>query len=100
MVPQIPDGQSRVAATNVRLGAGSIDVTALRSQSALTTTVTRRLTAGLLIGHVLPDGAQVTRVTLNGKTAKYDVRATARGREVVVQAPAGSGTTTLEVSYR
>ena len=75
-------------------------MTALRSQSALTTTVNRHLTADLLIGHVLPDGTQVTQVTLNGKTAKYDVRATARGREVVVQVPAGSGTTTLVVSYR
>ena len=61
VVPQIPDGQNRVAATNVRLGAGSVDVTALRSRSTLTTTVTRHLTAGLLIGHVLPDGAQVTQ---------------------------------------
>ena len=100
VVPQIPDGQGRVAATNVRLGAGSVDVTALRSQSTLTTTVNRHLAADLLIGHVLPDGATVTKVTLNGAATKYDVRSTARGREVVVQAPNGSGNSTLVVSYR
>jgi hypothetical protein len=78
-----------------------VDVTALRSRSALTTTVSRHLTASLLIGHVLPDGARVTKVTLDGAvTTRYDVRSTARGREVVVQAPAGSGTSTLVVSYR
>ncbi len=100
VVPQIPDGQSRVAATNVRLGPGSVDVTALRSRSTLTTTVNRHLTADLLIGHVLPDGAGVTKATLDGKVTKYDVRSTARGQEVVVQAPTGSGTSTLVVTYR
>ena len=39
-------------------------------------------------------------MTLNGAVTKYDVRSTARGREVVVQTPAGSGTSTLVVSYR
>jgi hypothetical protein len=100
VVPQVPDGQSRVAATNVRLGAGSIDVTAVRSRGTLTTTVNRHLTADLLIGHVLPDGAKVRTVTLNDAVAAYDVRSTARGREVVVRAPTGVGTSTLVVSYR
>jgi hypothetical protein len=100
VVPQIPDGPCRVAATNVRLGAGAVDVNALRSRSTLTTTVNRHLEADVLIGHVLPDGATVTKVTLNGKVTKCDVRSTARGREVVVRAPSGSGTSTLVVSYR
>ena len=99
VVPQVPDGQSRVAGSNIRLGSGSIDVTAERGASTLTTTVTRRLVSDLLIGHVLPDGARVTSVTLNGAPAAYDVRSTARGEEVVVDAGPGTGTSTLVVTF-
>jgi len=100
VVPQVPDGQSRVAGSNVRLGAGSVDVSAERTPATLTTTVTRDLSASLLVGHVLPDGAEVTAVTLDGAPAPYDVRETARGREVVADAGSGSGTSVLVVSYR
>ena len=99
VVPQVPDGQDRVAGSNIRLGDGSVDVSAERTSSTLTTTVTRDLTTALLIGHVLPDGAEVTAVTLDGAPASYAVRETARGREVVVQQGAGTGTSVLEVSY-
>ncbi len=100
VVPQIPDGQGRVAATNVRLGAGSVDVTALRSQSAPHDH--RQPSPGRRTADRARPArrARVTRVTLNGAVTKYDVRSTARGREVVVQTPAGSGTSTLVVSYR
>ena len=97
VVPQVPDGQTTVAGSNVLVGDGSVDVRAERSSSALTTTVTRRLSVDLLIGHVLPPGATVTGVTLDGAPAAYDVRSTARGREVVVDAGVGSGTSTLVV---
>ena len=30
VVPQVPDGQTRVAGSNIRLGDGSVDVTAER----------------------------------------------------------------------
>ncbi|MGH8968671.1 MAG: glycogen debranching protein [Actinomycetes bacterium] len=98
VVPQVPDGQNRVAGSNVRLGGGSVDVTAERSTSTLTTAVTRHLTADLVIGHVLPDGAEVASVTLNGAPVAYDVRSTARGDDVVVDAGPGTGTSTLVVT--
>jgi hypothetical protein len=98
VVPQVPDGQSQVAGGNIRLGAGAIDVAAQRTASTLTTTVTRHLTAKLLIGHVLPTGATVSSVTLNGTPTSYDVRATARGNEVVVNAGTGTGTSTLVIT--
>ncbi len=100
VVPQVPEGQTHVAGSNVVMGNGSIDVSADRTASTLTTTVTRDLTARLLIGHVLPDGAEVTEVTLDGAPAVYEVRQTARGRDVVVDAGGGRGTSVLEVSYR
>ncbi len=99
VVPQIPDGQSSVAGTNIRLGDGSIDVSAERTATTLTTSVTRDVAASLLIGHVLPDGAEVTAVTLNGAPTAYEVRQTARGQEVVVQQDVGTGPSTLVVQY-
>jgi hypothetical protein len=98
VVPQVPDGQSRVAGGNIRLGAGSVDVAAQRTASTLTTTVTRHLSAHLLIGHVLPTGATVASVTLNGTPATYVVRSTARGNEVVVDAGSGTGASALVVT--
>ncbi len=99
VVPQVPDGQTRVAGSNIRIGEGAIDVSAERTATSLTTTVTRHLTASLLIGHVLPDGAEVTSVTLDGAPVEYDVRTTARGEEVVVDAPSGTGRNSLVVTY-
>ena len=100
VVPQVPEGQNRVAGNNIRLGNGSIDVEAERDRSALRTIVTRRLPVDLLIGHVLPDGASVAAVTLNGAPVEHEVRSTARGEEVVVPAGTGTGTSELVVSLR
>jgi hypothetical protein len=86
VVPQVPDGQTRVAGSNIRLGNGSVDVTAERRGKTLTTTVARHVRGDLLIGHLLPDGAQVASVKLDGRPVAYDVRHTARGDEVVVDA--------------
>ena len=48
---------------------------------------------------MLPDGAEVTAVTLNGAPTAYEVRQTARGQEVVVQQDVGTGPSTLVVQY-
>jgi hypothetical protein len=39
----------------------------------------------LEIGHTLPINASIESVTLNGKTADYELRSTHRGSEVVAQ---------------
>jgi len=99
VVPQVPGGQHRVAGANILLGQKSVDVAAERTASTLTTTVTRHGSTHLLIGHVLPTGAVVSSVTLNGApTTEYDVRETARGSELVVNAGTGTGTSELVVT--
>jgi hypothetical protein len=100
VVPQVPDGQPSVAGSNIQLGDGALDVSAERTSTTLRTTVTGDLSASLLIGHVLPDDAEVTAVTLDGAPATYDVRETTRGRDVVVDAGAANDTSVLVVSYR
>ena len=61
VVPQVPDGQSRVAGSNIRLGmAGSADVSARVSGSRHVTEVRARVPLRrLVIGHTLPHGASV-----------------------------------------
>lgn len=100
VIPQIPDGQSRIAGRQVRLGPGSIDVAASRHGPLYSTVVTRHVNAALTLGAVIADGASVRDVRVNGKPVDYDVRSTARGLEVVTSLPAGSGTHWLTVVTR
>jgi hypothetical protein len=98
VVPQVPAGQSRVAARNIRLGAGAVDVAAEAGKGTLRTVVHSRTGAALLIGQVLPSGAKVASVTLDGRSAAYTVRQTARGSEVVADAGSRRGASVLVIT--
>ena len=93
VLPNVPAGQSSVTGTNIRVGAGSVDVAATRHGSSYTTTVTARLSCTLHLGATLPSGAPVHLVTLNGNPAAYTVRDTNAGRQVLVSTPCGGGQT-------
>jgi hypothetical protein len=95
VVPQVPDGQQRVAGSTIRLGSGSVDVLAEHTGKDLRTVVTRHLNTGLTIGQVLPAGASVASATLDGHPVAYRTVTTARGTEVVADAGQGGGTSTL-----
>jgi hypothetical protein len=90
VVPQVPDGQTRVAGSNILLGRGSVDVTATHSGNLFTATVRAKVGADLVVGQTVPDSAKVRSVTLNGGKAHFTVRHTNRGQEILVAAPAGS----------
>jgi hypothetical protein len=92
VLPHVPPGQSSVSGTNIRVGAGSVDVTATHHGSSWTTTVTARLTCTLHAGATLPAGAQIRLVTLNGRPTAYTVRDTHAGRQVLVSTPCGGRT--------
>jgi hypothetical protein len=87
VLPSVPPGQSSVRGANIRVGAGSVDVTATHNGTSWTTTVTARLTCTLHAGATLPSGAQISQVTLNGHPAPYTVRDTNAGRQVFVSTP-------------
>jgi hypothetical protein len=99
VVPQVPDGQERVAGYDIRLGAGSVDVRASRAGGVLRTEVVRHMRGVLTIGGLLPAGARVTGATLDGRVVRPVLRRTARGVEAVVRVPAGTGRTVLAVRY-
>jgi hypothetical protein len=100
VAPQIPDGQRRIAGSNIRLGDGAIDVEATRSPRRLTTTANLRVDAALTIGHVLPRDTQVRTVQLDGMQVAHDLVDTARGREVLVDAGAVAGYHQLEITLQ
>jgi hypothetical protein len=100
VVPQVPPGQPSVAGRNIRVGAGSVDVSAAASAASLRTVVTSPAGTHLLIGQVLPSAATVASVTLNGRSVPYEVRRTARGGEVVADAGSRGGRSTLVVTLR
>jgi hypothetical protein len=97
VVPQVPDGQSTVAGSRIRLGSGRVAIRAARDGDLLSTVVRQSRHWRLTIGAVLPDGATVRSVRLDGHRASYDVVRTARGREVLVHGGSGTGRTTLVV---
>src|SRR5213078_3290121 len=65
VLPSVPPGQSTLSGKNIRIGSGTIDVTATHSGNTWTTTVTSRLTCTLHVGATLPSGSTVQGVTLN-----------------------------------
>jgi hypothetical protein len=87
VVPQLPAGQPKVAGSNIRLGRGSIDVSARLAGKELRTDLTvHKVKAAFTVGAVIPAGAKIVQVTLNGRATPYQVVRTARGTEVHVTA--------------
>ncbi|MEA2407980.1 MAG: hypothetical protein QOE69_2099 [Thermoleophilaceae bacterium] len=100
LTPQVPQGQSRLAGENVRLGGGAVDVAASRSGRVYRTAARLRVSlARFVIGHTLPRGSRVKSVRLDGRRVPYRTRLTNRGIEVLVRAPA-SGRHELVVRAR
>jgi hypothetical protein len=98
VVPQVPAGQPSVAGRNVVLGKGSADVTAWASGTQLRTDVkVRGPRLALTIGAVLPAGASVKSVSLDGHGTAYQLVNTTRGTEVHVSANGGS-TSSLRIT--
>jgi hypothetical protein len=60
-------------------------VAAQHSDKLYVTEVSLPVGCRLEIGHTLPINASIESVTLNGKTADYELRSTHRGSEVVAQ---------------
>jgi hypothetical protein len=100
VTPQVPQGQSRVAGSNIRLAGGAVDVVASHSGDIYRTGVTLGVTLSrFTIGHTLPREASVRQVTLDGAPVAYDTVTSNRGVEVLVTAPT-SGTHELVVTAR
>lgn len=99
VVPQVPPQWPGLTGRNIRLGDGSIGVSASRRGHTYRTTVIENVSARLTIGHTIRRTAVVRSVTLDGAPVPHTERDTHRGIEVLVPAP-GSGTHRLVVRTR
>jgi hypothetical protein len=100
VTPQVPQGQSRVAGSNIRLAGGAVDVTASHFGDTYRTSVTLGVALSrFTIGHTLPRGTGVASVTLDGQPVAFTTVTTNRGTEVLAAAPT-SGTHELVVTAR
>jgi hypothetical protein len=98
VVPDLPPDQPRIAGANIRLGTGSLDVTATRTGGTLRTEVRTDVRGTLTIGAVLPAGRAVASVRLDGHPVSYRLVTTDRGTELRVDAGTAGGRYTLTVT--
>jgi hypothetical protein len=85
LVPQVPAGQQRVAGKDIVLGKGSVDVSASHAGNVWRTDVrSAGLHASVVAGAVLPAGAHVAKVTVNGHAVSFKAVPTSRGLEIRV----------------
>ncbi|BCJ48850.1 hypothetical protein Asp14428_03250 [Actinoplanes sp. NBRC 14428] len=97
VVPQIP-AAGRIAGSDILAGTGHLDVAAARHGSALTVTVNAAVEARLTLGTVVPPGARIAAVTLDGRHVPARRLHTARGDELTTTT--GPGRHTLTVTLR
>ena len=100
VVPQLPNGQRSASGRDIRLGSGSIDVSASYRGKRLVTEVTRDLRVGLTIGAVLPRGTKIRSVRLDGRQVEPNLQRTARGWEATVNVRPGQGDSKLVITFR
>jgi glycogen debranching enzyme len=89
VVPQVPPTWPGLGAERLRMGSGSIAVTADRQAQHYRTTVDAPAGWTLTIGHTLPAGTPVAAVVLDEEAADYAIHDTIRGREVRVETTTG-----------
>jgi hypothetical protein len=90
VVPDVPESWTKpISVHNLRVGSGTVAVSASRSGSTYTTKVSASTSWNLTIGHTLPAGAGVQSVTLDGQPVNYQTVDTTRGREVRVETSTG-----------
>ena len=99
VVPLVPPGQETIAGSDILVGAGRLDVRATHHGNVLSVNVDAAVRSQLWMGVVLPDGAKVGSVTLDGRVTSGQRVHTARGDELVVQARS-NGKHSLVVTLR
>jgi hypothetical protein len=97
IVPQLPPGQHRIAGSDIRLGGGSVDVTATLDGRTLRVAMTARLSASVTLGAVLPPSGSAGTVRLDGHPVAFRTVRGARGTEVVVDTGPGRHVLTVEL---
>ncbi len=91
VVPQLPPGWDAASVENLRVGAGSIDVSAARDGMVYTTRVSATFDIAMTIGQVLPLGADVESVWVNGEAAAFERWDSPYGAHITTQLDGRAG---------
>jgi glycogen debranching enzyme len=89
VVPDVPDSWPGLSVKKLRVGGGTVVASASHEDNRYTTKVSASSRWSLTIGHTLPEGATVSRVTLDGEPVDYREVNTTRGLEVRVKSNTG-----------
>lgn len=94
VVPQVPPSWPGLSVSNMRIGNGTMSASASRSGTGKGAKYQTNVSApgglDLTIGYVIPVGATVTSVTLDGSPVSYSTATTIRGQEVRVSTTTNS----------
>ncbi len=88
VIPQIPTTWPSLSVQNLRIGEGTIAVSARKKGKQYITTVEASSDWDLSIGQVLPQAGTIASVTLDGRSLPYQVTQSLRGRQVTVKTTA------------
>jgi glycogen debranching enzyme len=89
VVPDVPNSWPGLSVRNLQVGGGTVAASASHEDNRYTTRVAASRRWNLTIGHTLPEGATVRRVTLDGEPVDYRKVDTTRGLEVRVKSNTG-----------
>jgi hypothetical protein len=89
VIPQLPATWPTLSVNNLRVGNGTVAVAATQNGNQYSTKLTAPSGYQVHIGYVIPPGASVASVTLNGRPVAHKLKDTHRGREVIVSTNSG-----------
>ncbi len=89
VIPDLPSSWPRLSIEDLNIGSAKLSVSASHSGKSYSTSVAGPSGWKLTIGYALPANSQVRSVTLNGKSAMFQILDTNRGREVHVSSTSG-----------
>jgi hypothetical protein len=95
VIPELPSSWPTLSVNNLRVGSGTIAVSAKQNGTQYTTTLSAPTGLNVQIGYVIPAGTKPTSVTLGGTPVKYQTITTTRGNEVVVETASGPNMTVV-----
>jgi hypothetical protein len=98
VVPEVPSSWPALSVSSLQVGAASLGVKASRQPGSYQTEVTGAGSLSLTIGAVLPAGAAVHTVTLDGHPVHYQLVSSSRGTAVEVTVPQPAAQEVLTVS--
>ncbi|NIM92197.1 MAG: glycogen debranching protein [Anaerolineales bacterium] len=90
VVPNIPSSWTNLSVKNLRVGHGTIDVSAEHNDLTYRTTISAPAGWTLIIGHTIPTDSEVESVMLDDAETEYEIVDSIGGRTIQVKTTTGT----------